>query len=106
MLKDPKSAKKDSHVKQLFALLGFSSVKAVCKHVDEIDPFNSTQQIRQNPIKRQNKYFYKTLRVKKNLQSCLLMEVANVYGRREIERFLLTSRGRYRSTHFTTNGSD
>ena len=35
---DPKSAKKDSQVKQLFALLGSASVKAACKHVDEIDP--------------------------------------------------------------------
>ena len=35
---DPKSAKKDSQVKQLFALLGSGGVKAACKHVDEIDP--------------------------------------------------------------------
>ena len=35
---DPKSAKKDSQVMQLFALLGPSSIKAVHKQVDEIDP--------------------------------------------------------------------
>jgi hypothetical protein len=35
---DPKSAKKDSQVKQLFALLGSACVKAACKDVDEIDP--------------------------------------------------------------------
>ena len=34
----PKSAKKDSQVKQLFALLGSASVKAAHKHGDEIDP--------------------------------------------------------------------
>ena len=30
--------KKDSQVKQFFALLGPAAIKAVCKHVDEIDP--------------------------------------------------------------------
>ena len=35
---DPKSAKKDSQVKHLFALLGSVSVKVVRKHVYEIDP--------------------------------------------------------------------
>ena len=35
---DPKIAKKDSQLKQLFALLGSAGVKAVLKHVDEIDP--------------------------------------------------------------------
>ena len=29
---------KDSQLKQLFALLGSAAVKAVYKHVDEIDP--------------------------------------------------------------------
>ena len=29
---------KDSQVKQLFALLGPSHIKAACKNVDEIDP--------------------------------------------------------------------
>ena len=33
----PKAQKKDSQVKQLFALLGSASIKAVRKHVDEID---------------------------------------------------------------------
>ena len=36
--KDPKSAKKDSQARQLFALLGSARVKAACKYVDEIDP--------------------------------------------------------------------
>ena len=36
---DPKSAKKTSQVKQLFALLGSASVKVARKHVDEIDPW-------------------------------------------------------------------
>ena len=35
---DPKSAKKDSQFKQLFALLGSAHVKAGHKHVDKIDP--------------------------------------------------------------------
>ena len=35
---DPKSAKKDSQVKQLLVLLGSGSIKAAHKHVDEIDP--------------------------------------------------------------------
>ena len=35
---DPKSAKKDSQVKQLFALLGSAHVKSARKHLDEIDP--------------------------------------------------------------------
>ena len=35
---DLKSAKKDSHVMQLSALLGSACVKVACKHVDEIDP--------------------------------------------------------------------
>ena len=34
---NPKSAKKDSQVKQPFALLGYVSVKTAYKHVDEID---------------------------------------------------------------------
>ena len=34
---DPKSTKKDSQVKQLFALSGPASVKAARKHIDEID---------------------------------------------------------------------
>ena len=34
---DPKSAKKDSQLKQLFALLGSAEVKAARKHSDEID---------------------------------------------------------------------
>jgi len=34
---DPESAKKDSQVKQLFALSGSASVKAGHKHVDEIE---------------------------------------------------------------------
>ena len=29
---------KDSQIKQFFGLLGPESLKAVCKHVDEIDP--------------------------------------------------------------------
>ena len=37
---DPKSAKKDSQLKQLFALLGSGDVKAAHKHVDEIDPWS------------------------------------------------------------------
>ena len=37
---DPKRAKKDSQVKQLFALLGSARVKAVRKHIDEIDCCN------------------------------------------------------------------
>ena len=35
---DPKSAKKDSQLKQLFAFLESVDVKAAGKHVDEIDP--------------------------------------------------------------------
>ena len=35
---DSKSAKKDSQLKQLFAILGSAGVKAARKHVDEIDP--------------------------------------------------------------------
>ena len=35
---EPKSAKKESQLRQLFALSGSVSVKAACKHVDEIDP--------------------------------------------------------------------
>jgi len=35
----PKSEKKDSHVKQLFALFGSACVKVAPKHVDEIDPW-------------------------------------------------------------------
>ena len=35
---DPKSAKKTSQLKQLFALLGSAGIKAACKLVDEIDP--------------------------------------------------------------------
>ena len=35
---DPRSAKKDSQVKQLYVLLGSACVKAASKHVDEIDP--------------------------------------------------------------------
>ena len=38
---DPKSAKKDSQVKQLFALWGSASIKAVRKHVDVIDPYSN-----------------------------------------------------------------
>ena len=38
MLADPKSAIKDSQLKQLFTYLGSASVKALGKHVDEIDP--------------------------------------------------------------------
>ena len=38
MLAHPNSAKKDSQVNQCFLLLGSASVKAVRKHVDEIDP--------------------------------------------------------------------
>ena len=34
--------KKDSQLKQLFALLGPAEVKATCKHVDEIDPRTTT----------------------------------------------------------------
>ena len=34
--------KKDSHVKQLFALLGSACVKAASKNVDEIDPWSVT----------------------------------------------------------------
>ena len=34
---DPKRAKKDSQIKQFFALLGSAGVKAARKHVDEID---------------------------------------------------------------------
>ena len=41
---DPKSAKKDSQVKQLFVALGSACVKAVCKHVDEIDPLSQFHQ--------------------------------------------------------------
>ena len=36
MRADPKSAKKDSQLKQLFALLQSVVIKAVHKHVDEI----------------------------------------------------------------------
>ena len=32
---------KDSQLKQLFALLGSAGIKAVCKHVDEIDPWGA-----------------------------------------------------------------
>ena len=35
---DTKSAKKDTQVQQLFALLGSAHVKALRKHVDGIDP--------------------------------------------------------------------
>ena len=38
MCADPKSAKKTVKSKQLFALSGSASVKAACKHIDEIDP--------------------------------------------------------------------
>ena len=38
MLADPKSAKKDSQLKQLFALSGSASIKAVHEHIEEIDP--------------------------------------------------------------------
>ena len=34
---DPNSGIKDSQVKQLFALLGSVCIKAVHKHIDEID---------------------------------------------------------------------
>ena len=37
---DPKSAKKDSQLNQLFALFGSASIKAAHKHVDEIDPWS------------------------------------------------------------------
>ena len=36
---DPKSAKKDSQAKQLFALSGSVRVKAGRKHIEEIDPW-------------------------------------------------------------------
>ena len=39
--KDPKIAKKDSQVKQLFVLLGSACVKALRKHVDVIEPSSS-----------------------------------------------------------------
>ena len=35
--------KKDSQLKQHFALLGSASVKAAHKHIDEIDPYNATE---------------------------------------------------------------
>ena len=38
MRADPKSAKKDSQVKQRFELLGSVCIKAAYEHVDEIDP--------------------------------------------------------------------
>ena len=40
MLEDPKSAKKDSQVKQLFANLGSALVKAASKIDPKRDPFN------------------------------------------------------------------
>jgi len=39
---DPKSTKRHWQLDCLFALLGSMCVKAVCKHVGEIDPWSST----------------------------------------------------------------
>jgi len=35
---DPKSVKIQSSLQYLFALLGYTCIKAACKHVGEIDP--------------------------------------------------------------------
>ena len=41
LCEDPKSAKKDSQLRQLLAISGSARVKAAPKHVDEIDPGSS-----------------------------------------------------------------